>query len=62
MIVLGVDDFVPKRVKLINTIVVGQGEGVGSLVALWELRVVADLVVERLDEVTYVVDKKAQSV
>ena len=62
VVIGGVDDFVPKSVKLINIVVVLKGEIVGTFVAVWELAVVAILAMKRLDKVSNVMDDEAQGV
>ena len=48
--------------QLVNVIVVGQGEEVGSLVSVWVLLVVATFTVERLVDVSNVVDQQTEGV
>ena len=57
-----VDELIPEGVELIDVIVVLEWEEVSTFVTVRELRVVAVLTVEGLDEVTHIVDEEAEGV
>ena len=57
-----VEEFVPKRVHLVNVVVVLQWEVIGTFVPLRPLLTVARLTVQRLHEVPNVVDYETEGV
>lgn len=58
----GVNDFVEKSVQLINLVMVWERESIGTFVAVWVRFVVATFTVERLVDVSHVVDEEAERV
>lgn len=62
VVVLAVDHQVPHGVELIGTVVVGESDGVAALVAFGEVVRVKVGVVQRLHEVTHVVDEQTERV
>ena len=57
-----VENLVPEGVQLVNIVVILKREIVAAPVTIWELAVVAVLTVQRLDQVTNVVDDEAKGV
>lgn len=62
VLVLSVEDLVEEGVQLTHTVVIGQWEGVGTLVTGRVVLVVTEFAVEWLHDVAHIVDQKAQGV
>ena len=62
VVVLSVQHFVPKCMQLIDVVVILEWEKIGPLIAFWPLRVKSVLIVERLNNVSHIVDEKSESI